>query len=57
MFSKACGKAVTRIPKDFDSTRPTLAVARYSQAIVNLPKYAVHGRGATKPTAPVSLLA
>ena len=41
----------------FVLTRPTLAVARYSQAIVNLLKYAVHGRGATKPTAPVPLLA
>ena len=31
------------------------AVARNSQTIIaNLPKYAVHGRGATKPPAPVS---
>ena len=35
--------------------RPTLAVARNSQTrIANLPKYAVHGRGAIKPPAPVS---
>ena len=36
--------------------RPTLAVARNSQTIyvTNLLKYVVHGRGATKPPAPVS---
>ena len=34
---------------------PTLAVARNSQNnIANLPKYAVQGRGATKPPAPES---
>ena len=35
---------------------PTLAVAMNSQTIIiaNLPKYAVHGRGATKPPAPES---
>ena len=34
---------------------PMLAVARNSQTIIaNLPKYAVHGRGATKPPAPES---
>ena len=50
---KVLGEA--RLCYEYKWTRPTLAVARNSQTIIaNLPKYAVHGRGATKPPAPVS---
>ena len=50
---KVLGEA--RLCYEYKWTRPTLAVARNSQTIIaNLPKYAVHGRGATKSPAPVS---